>query len=975
MRNFNFASLLLAKSGRTAAVLICQAVFLLSFASLAQASVISPDANLVFGQVSVASGSDKKVLSVKTNIAVPVHFQIYKADSSVSPAYTLTAAPAGTDPLLSLADWLTANVPAGNYKVRAMAEANGSTVYSSFASVTVEPFVGAVPKLAWLKPRETAVSGQVLLAASSSLSGVKVSFFYRPADGTTNNYIGQGLVADSAVASFYWDTIKLADGGYVLVAKVEGYPTSQIEKAVTVKNNLVTTTNSGTSPAATTTVAETPTSVTAPAETAVLPLKIYFLTTNPTSTTGSTIRLYARPNQAVDKVEFDLVGSDRTETFTGSQGANESYYFDWNPAVWPLGSYQLSVTATKGGAYYSAFANIAKLAPTVSAVEPATTTVPTEPQPAETAPATTTEAVSKVETVLPSLNNGVASGWVKLVAKTSANIKKVVFKLHNGDQASVLGVATFNSLAGAWQLGWESGSQPDGTYSIRAVGYDNLGTAVTGNSVSFVLKNQPAVAPAPSATKTVVATPTPVTTATPAPAPNAITATTSQSAPTAITAPAAVSAPAPQPAPAPVLPAKPVPVATTAPKEPAVIAQPEPAEPAPANEASAPARLECERVGISGSVQCELYLWGLLATKECRAAGSASRADCAGLAVSKYGQPSICQKLSAERCRQIIETVALGDFVPSQVIAEAKEEVDSIIGKNITIERASTTAVIKINGPESSSELAAEQSQRLLPILPFGQKQAKVSVALLPAAPWKDGDGSQLPALLVIDSDQDELTDDLERRLGTDPSQADSDQDGYSDGEEVKSGHNPLGKGVLVGELKPIDKAIINRKPLAQPKHSGELKADELKVEAVSSPAEPAAPASPAMVLRGKARANEVVTLYIYSALPLVVTVLADENGNWQYSFSEQLSEGKHEAFVVLNDDQGQIEAKSAPFSFFVSEARAISQDDLLKADINVYNQTDTMIVWYVAAGSVLIFFLIAMYYLYAKGKRNTVVD
>jgi len=71
-----------------------------------------------------------------------------------------------------------------------------------------------------------------------------------------------------------------------------------------------------------------------------------------------------------------------------------------------------------------------------------------------------------------------------------------------------------------------------------------------------------------------------------------------------------------------------------------------------------------------------------------------------------------------------------------------------------------------------------------------------------------------------VDSDQDGLTDDEERKLGmdesskdsdidqlddyqevkiykTDPLNRDSDGDGYSDGEEVKNGYNPLGTGKL----------------------------------------------------------------------------------------------------------------------------------------------------------------------------------
>lgn len=45
---------------------------------------------------------------------------------------------------------------------------------------------------------------------------------------------------------------------------------------------------------------------------------------------------------------------------------------------------------------------------------------------------------------------------------------------------------------------------------------------------------------------------------------------------------------------------------------------------------------------------------------------------------------------------------------------------------------------------------------------------------------------------LFLDSDQDGLTDQEEKMIGTDPLNPDTDGDGYSDGEEVSSGYNPL---------------------------------------------------------------------------------------------------------------------------------------------------------------------------------------
>lgn len=46
-----------------------------------------------------------------------------------------------------------------------------------------------------------------------------------------------------------------------------------------------------------------------------------------------------------------------------------------------------------------------------------------------------------------------------------------------------------------------------------------------------------------------------------------------------------------------------------------------------------------------------------------------------------------------------------------------------------------------------------------------------------------------------LDSDYDQLSNDLEMALGTDPSDPDTDNDGYRDGTEVINGYNPLGPG------------------------------------------------------------------------------------------------------------------------------------------------------------------------------------
>jgi hypothetical protein len=49
----------------------------------------------------------------------------------------------------------------------------------------------------------------------------------------------------------------------------------------------------------------------------------------------------------------------------------------------------------------------------------------------------------------------------------------------------------------------------------------------------------------------------------------------------------------------------------------------------------------------------------------------------------------------------------------------------------------------------------------------------------------------------TTDSDADRLADPLEKVLGTNPTKPDTDADGFSDGDEIETGSDPLGPGRL----------------------------------------------------------------------------------------------------------------------------------------------------------------------------------
>lgn len=70
------------------------------------------------------------------------------------------------------------------------------------------------------------------------------------------------------------------------------------------------------------------------------------------------------------------------------------------------------------------------------------------------------------------------------------------------------------------------------------------------------------------------------------------------------------------------------------------------------------------------------------------------------------------------------------------------------------------------------------------------------------------------------------------------------------------------------------------------------------------------------LLLSGKAVPNSVVKVYVFSEDPVVITVKADENGDWSYELSKELADGQHEAYVAITDDAGSIVSKATPIAF-----------------------------------------------------------
>jgi len=167
----------------------------------------------------------------------------------------------------------------------------------------------------------------------------------------------------------------------------------------------------------------------------------------------------------------------------------------------------------------------------------------------------------------------------------------------------------------------------------------------------------------------------------------------------------------------------------------------------------------------------------------------------------------------------------------------------------------------------------------------------------------------------VLDSDADGLPDYEEYRLGTDIFSDDTDQDGFKDGEELKSGFDP--KKFSAGDKS--DK-ISYQDPEAVSKISPVYKVTKAQIRTRSENQEN----QDLVELSGTALPNSIVTIYVFSD-PLVMTVEADNDGNWFYVLHQEFDEGEHKVYAAVTDSTGKVTERSEAM-LFVKTAQALDQ-------------------------------------------------
>jgi hypothetical protein len=171
-------------------------------------------------------------------------------------------------------------------------------------------------------------------------------------------------------------------------------------------------------------------------------------------------------------------------------------------------------------------------------------------------------------------------------------------------------------------------------------------------------------------------------------------------------------------------------------------------------------------------------------------------------------------------------------------------------------------------------------------------------------------------------------------------SNEDRDGDGVTDYDELHiyktNPENPFtsgstltdGERILLG-LNPLDRSVTPT-PVLSPKQSGEEVKGLYRVENIELVPEQEEVQKEHVRIIGQAEPFAFVTLFVYST-PVVVTVRADSEGKFEYTFDETLEDGSHEVYVTSVNNTGKILAKSEPIPF-VKTAQAIEYTPIAAA-------------------------------------------
>jgi hypothetical protein len=211
-----------------------------------------------------------------------------------------------------------------------------------------------------------------------------------------------------------------------------------------------------------------------------------------------------------------------------------------------------------------------------------------------------------------------------------------------------------------------------------------------------------------------------------------------------------------------------------------------------------------------------------------------------------------------------------------------------------------------------------------------------------------------------IDSDNDGLSDyDEENIYGTDPNLFDSDNDGDNDLYELLNQTSPFSSSTI---STAYEDAKASEKPISEVLTLNKVKGKRENDSPHDGPFN--------IVFSGSAPPNAIITLYIYST-PIIVTVLTDSEGNWEYTLTRELENGSHEVYVALTDAEGGIFTKSAGIEL-VKTADAAGFADLVPALPEATQKPSFFSPYYLGGAlALLLIILAAILILLGRHKRE----
>lgn len=354
---------------------------------------------------------------------------------------------------------------------------------------------------------------------------------------------------------------------------------------------------------------------------------------------------------------------------------------------------------------------------------------------------------------------------------------------------------------------------------------------------------------------------------------------------------------------------------------------------------------ECKQVGIISKEKCQEFLSKQNITTACQLIGSKDYTACQQELIKNYQDKIYC--IDSENCKDNLNL-----FVNELAAREVSVRVLEQFKNRFT------------SGFISDKNLQQSETQNLLSRLPVKLK-VQSAYRLLPAQEavvvTDDYLIKPLPALLIVDTDQDGLADDIEKRLGTDIYAKDTDSDGYDDLIEIKNGYDPKQKNEKWQKnLAPVEQAILTEAVFEHPKISGQ-ESNDLQIDKIENNITEVKESSN-LLLSGTGPAFSVLSLYIYSDIPLLATVQVDEFGHWQYALSDSLTNGEHQVYLVLNDEVGKIQKKSSAKLFFINEAKAVSASEYI--DFTEVEDVNLLEKYYIQGTIVLILLAAVLFFL-----------